>query len=193
MPNRSTVNTIVGLLVVVSAGLGVFLIVRAIVAGFSSLQVGVSSAIVASAGAVLLAITNVVVQRVVEKRREIEARQRDKKVELYQQFTKFWFDMVLSTKNRKTGAEGTMEFESLLPEMNELTQQMILWASDGVLKSYSEFRRYVTTPDAHTDPMRTMLLLERLLLEFRKDLGYSNRGLKERDVLALFVNDVDRM
>lgn len=193
MENRAAVNTLIGLLFVVSAAFGVYLIAQAIWEGFSTLEGGVASAVVAAAGAVLLAIINIVAQRYVERRREIEVRQRDKKIDLYQQFTKFWFEFLLSPENRRARAEGTHDVTASVPEMNNLTQQIILWGSDGVLKRYSDLRRHITNPEHNQDHVKTMLLFEKVLSALRKDLGHSNQGLKERDILALFINDVDKL
>lgn len=193
MGNRSPGSLLVGTLFVGSATVALFLILRALLSGFSTLDEGESAAIVAAAGAILLAIINIVAQRFIERRREVEARQREKKIALYQQFVKFWFDFLLSPESRKARAEGQQDIPRLLPEMNDLTQQIILWASDGVLKRYSAFRRHLTNPKLAADHVATMVLFEKLLLEFRKDLGYANQGIEERDILALFINDIDRL
>ena len=36
-----------------------------------------------------------------------------------------------------------------------------------------------------------LLVWEKLLLAIRKELGHSNKGLQQWDVLKVFVNDID--
>ena len=63
--------------------------------------------------------------------------------------------------------------------------------SDGVLKSYSDLHRHSADPNQSKDTVKATLLFEALLYELRKDLGHGNRRLKERDILALFIGNVD--
>ena len=46
--------------------------------------------------------------------------------------------------------------------------------------------------DLKANPMKLILLYEKLILAIRRDLGHNNKGLKTGDVLALFVNDIDQ-
>lgn len=190
---RTTINFLVGLLFIASAGFGIYLVVRAVWVGFTSLETGVASAVAAAAGAVLLAVINLTAQRYLDRRREIEARQRDKKIDLYQNFVKLWFDLLLSQESREARAEGMQNVEKYVPELNDITQQLILWGSDDVLKSYSDFKRHTTSSPQNQNRIRTITMFEDLLYEFRRDLGHNNRSLKERDVLALFINDIDKL
>lgn len=193
MRSRNTLNALVGLLFVVSAALGAYLVARAIWGGFTSLESGTASAVAAAAGAVLLAIINIVAQRYVDRRRDIEARQRDKKIELYQKFMTYWFNLLLSLEDHKARAGGAPKLEVVGTELNDITQQLILWGSDGVLKAHSDFRRLISSTEREPHHAETLLKFEAVLYQFRKDLGHSNRKLKERDILALFVNDVDKL
>lgn len=190
---RNAVNFFIGLVFIISALVGVYLVARAAFQGFASLETGTASAVAATGGAVLLAIINHAAQRYLDRRRDIEARQRERKIEIYQRFMRFWFDFLLSKENRNARAKGEQNIESVLPELNEITQQLILWGSDRVLKSYSDFRRYITSESENRSHVQTLALFEVMLYEFRKDLGHSNRKLEERDILALFVNDVDKL
>jgi hypothetical protein len=148
---------------------------------------------VAAAGAVLLAIVNLVAQRYVDRRRDIEARQREKKIEVYVGFQRFWFDFLLSPESRKARSEGRQNFDEIAPKLNEITQEMILWASPGVLKAQSDFRRLISNSKKKPPPEQVMLQFEKVLYEIRKDLGHGKGRMKERDVLALFIYDVDEM
>jgi len=125
--SRQTVNFLVGLLFVLSAALGLFLVARAIWAGFTSLEGGVATATVGAAGAVLLATVNNAAQRYADRRREIEERQRAQKLELYQRFMEFWFEVLFSNGNRETTDEVGQDSKRSQSDMNYLKQQMILW------------------------------------------------------------------
>lgn len=193
MTLRTTINSLVGMLFIASAGFGIFLIVRAAWVGFTSLETGVASAVAAAAGAILLAVINLTAQRYLDRRREIEARQRDKKIDLYQNFVKLWFGVLISPESIKARAEGVQNVEKYIPELNDITQQLILWGSDGVLKSYSDFKRYISSSSQSKNHIQILTMFEDLLYEFRRDLGHNNRSLKERDILAVFINDIDKL
>lgn len=129
-----------------------------------------------------------------QKRREIEADQRKEKARVYEGFMNLWFDemMLPSMLSRNDSAGDSASSEELIRKMGEFTKKVILWGSDDVVREYSNYRKLLTGQSSgEPRPLAPSLQgLERLFFAFRKDLGYQNRGLKERDLLALFINDL---
>jgi hypothetical protein len=65
-------------------------------------------------------------------------------------------------------------------------QKLITWASEPVLEEYaSTLGPYEEGEDA------SIFDFEKLLLTIRRDLGHSNKGLEEGDLLKQFLTGVD--
>jgi hypothetical protein len=66
--------------------------------------------------------------------------------------------------------------------MNEFTHKRVTWGSESVLKEYAAFKDKVKGDGA-------LLEFENLLFAIRNDLGYKNKGLKQGDLVKVFVNN----
>ena len=67
----------------------------------------------------------------------------------------------------------------------EFNRELITWGSDSVLKAWVKFRAV-----AADDPKRTLLGMEDLVFAIRRDIGHTNSGLEQGDILRVFVNDL---
>jgi hypothetical protein len=47
-------------------------------------------------------------------------------------------------------------------------------------------------PQAHDDTIEGLVILVQILIEMRKDLGYTESKLRPQDILATFVTDIDK-
>lgn len=127
------------------------------------------------------------------RRREIEADQRREKAKVYEGFMDLWFDeIMLPAQLEKNRTAPNRVSEELMRSMGNFTKKVILWGSDDVVREYLRYRNLQlgqsTGKFKPVDPK--LEALERLFFAFRKDLGYANRGLAKRDLLALFINDL---
>ena len=68
-------------------------------------------------------------------------------------------------------------------------QQLVLWASSGVLKHLAAYRSLTAHADARDPAVRSAL--ERLLREMRRELGRNNMWLGEGDLVDLLYGQVD--
>ncbi len=68
-------------------------------------------------------------------------------------------------------------------------KKLTLWGSNKVIKKWLEFRS--KTLEHEMDHKETLLMLEEIIFEIRKDMGQSKRGLKKGDILKFFINDVN--
>jgi hypothetical protein len=141
----------------------------------------------ASAGAsVVTAAIVVVTGKLLEQRREIATSQRHKKVEIYEDFVHTFLERTLLAEN--LGGER-MSDEDLQQWFVTFTQQSLLWSSSKFVR---EWGRYKTQSlQSSTNGMRSIMEFEKVLAAVRKDVGLSNRGLKQGDLLRLFITDVD--
>lgn len=69
----------------------------------------------------------------------------------------------------------------------------IVYAGPSVLEAYRVWRDQIHDDDttSQAELRASMLRFERLLLAMRSDLGMSNKGLKEGDLLRVVLNDYD--
>lgn len=67
-------------------------------------------------------------------------------------------------------------------DITNFSEQLTLWGSNNVVKKWVKFRK---------DKENNLVLLEEIMFEMRKDIGY--KKLKKGDLLSFFVNDVDKL
>jgi hypothetical protein len=130
-------------------------------------------------GTILVGVFSLLIGRYFERKKEIEQKQREEKVITYDGFIRGWFNLLMK-KNNDT---------HFLPEF---AGKIILWGPKDVIAEFSEFRKMSgrNSPDKQVN---LMLQFEKVLFAMRKDLGSSNKDLKEGDLLALFINDIDEV
>jgi hypothetical protein len=79
----------------------------------------------------------------------------------------------------------------MIKKFGSLTENVIVWGSDAVLKEFGEFR--VASLQTQTaGPLATLATLEDLMLAIRRDLGYRNSKIERGDLLRLFINDLEQ-
>lgn len=111
---------------------------------------------------------------------QIRNEQKPKKIAIYDKIIKFFFDSLFAEKiNQKPKTE-----EELVKGFVEMTPDIILWASDDVLKNYIKFRQNAEGSD--------IFLFGEMLLAMRKDLGHQNQNLTKQEILGTFVNDIQQ-
>ena len=75
----------------------------------------------------------------------------------------------------------------------DFNQSAMVWGSDEVLAAWIKFRRFSTNEAAvKANPFQLMFLYEELVYTMRRELGHKNKGLGKGDILALFINDIDK-
>ena len=139
-------------------------------------------------GAVLTIVSSVVLKILshnYEKRNDERRSLRGKKEEVYKELIEFFFKVIAS---EKLGKKPPNEQDINL-FMNDFTQKLIIWGSDKVVNSFIIFRNRSLSG---IKPERVLFLFEALLLEIRKDFGHKNKGIKQGDILSLFITDIDK-
>lgn len=154
----------------------------------ASSQASTQAVIIAGSMTILGSVLTMVFTAKNQKRREIEAEHREKKSKLYEEFMEFWLGTLM---REKLGEEPATEKE-MFHFFHKFNQQMIVWGSDKVFKQYLIFRSRFQNAQ-NMKPSEALGVLEDLLLAMRVDLGHANKGLKQHDLLRLFINDVDEM
>lgn len=116
-----------------------------------------------------------------ERRDEAARIHREKISGYYEQLIKFLFDVA-----KREGEEGLTDDD--LEFMRELAQKMLLWSGPGLVSAWSAWLRLLATePPAE----QAMVGYGRTLKAIRGELGHDDSALDLRDLLHLFVTDID--
>jgi len=154
---------------------------------------GVPAAIVLAAVSIALGLAGQVVTAELQNRREVATKLREQKSDVYETFIKFWLDFLLLPENRRQRETGQVDQDALITGMSAVSQPLMLWASNDVVRAYADFRRRLTNAEqskiAASTPMDTMLMFEQLLYLMMEDMGHGFQGTRPGDLLSFFVND----
>jgi hypothetical protein len=69
--------------------------------------------------------------------------------------------------------------------------QLMLFGSDGVVEAYNNLFQFLYTHKEENDPRELLLVLGKVVLEIRKDVGNEKTLLKEFDMLRFMITDID--
>lgn len=173
------------LLIIVTLLLGWFFYDVTIEA-LSKLNVALLAPIIAGSFTVFVTTISVVLLKNKEKKQQIEQQHQLKKIPVYEEFLDFWFKVLLT---KQTGV--VVSEQEMFIFFSEFTQKLILWGSDDVIFEYAEFRDIFSDVTEGNTTLKTLYKFEKLLLSIRKDVGHKNIGMKEKDILRLFINDLN--
>lgn len=129
-----------------------------------------------------------------QNRREIEAKLRERKSEVYERFIKFWMDMLVLPENQRKRAAGLLDQDQLVTEMTALSQPFMLWPSNDVVRAYADFRQMANRAEREQKaipPMETLFAFEDLIFLMRGDMGQSALGARRGDLLSFFVKNLE--
>jgi len=154
---------------------------------FSAADGNVQASIVAGLFALVAAIGSWIFQ---QRKAELE-RHKEKKVEVYGKFLKFLNEY--QKKGKKEGeeiSEAFLQTDEAFDFFWDISRDLVLWASPGVLRAYYEAFK----TDTSSLPYGEILgRVDNLYQEIRKDLGLSNRRLKKYDLVGIMVNDIEEL
>lgn len=153
---------------------------------FSQVNPTVGAGVVAATATVIVSVISVLFAKRLEQRSLLLKEHRDRKTPIYEEIVSLIFSMAFS---EKTGREPLSEKE-LIEKMAWITEHLVVWGSDELLLSWSNFRSFSIRHAGSPGP-QILFEVEKLLLSIRKDLGHENKGVSRGKILALFVNDID--
>lgn len=121
-------------------------------------------------------------QRRLDVAKALEQRKRD----LYVKFLDFFFDIL-----KKRHGTRAPKPEELTARLMDIAKDMAVYASDEVLGLFVRLREMELTEER--DAEKTVKWFGQIVVQIRKDLGYSITRIKPEDVLALFITDIDKL
>lgn len=153
----------------------------------SSANPEVSAAIVGGMATVLVGISVVLLSQAHERKRASIEAHRLKKVAIYQKF----IDMI----SKMIGANNP-NLSIKAPTEKELTQylfnfksEILLWGSPNVVQAQINFEKI---SEGVADNKKLFLAVNNLYLAIREDIGLSNSGLNNLELVKLHLNDQAR-
>ena len=138
------------------------------------------AAMVAAAATVFVSTLTVVVGRYFERKKDLDALYREKKVEIYDEFLQRFFAVLY-------GAESSQgENEDIVPFLRDFMRKLILWSGPEAIACFARWKRHMArgVPDAET-----IFLTEEFLLAVRKDLRHNNRGIQKGFFADLYLKE----
>jgi hypothetical protein len=151
---------------------------------FAGVDPTVSAAIVAAVATTLVSVATLVLNRTNERKKAVEQEIRASKIPVYSKLIKGLLDTLLQAKK-----PGGIKLDAFGRMLEEITPQLVTWASDEVIVAWSRYKRRVGS--GGLTAAEAIFEFEALLLAIRKDVGHSNRGMASGDLLRLFITDVD--
>lgn len=177
------ISTIIALAIIGGIGFLIYKLIQLFFANSDKVDSSIVVAIIAGS----ITILGYFITRYLERKQKIEQQIREQKIPIYEEFLKFFFEMLSREKTNKMSAEDMQQF---IAKFNE---RAIIWLSDDSLKAYIEWRDQTTKTSNDKDNNLTSLVeFEKLLLSFRRDIGHKNLNLKRGDLLSMFINDLDQ-
>lgn len=129
-------------------------------------------------------------QKEVEKFKVFESNLHIRKIEKFSQFTEVLNMARNSVKEGKSEKEVARKLENA---MNLFAKDLIFFAGEGTLKKFVEYRNYsdIVRSGGENEAAKFQFLIAELILEMRRDLGYTNDGLTVDHYMYLTINDWD--
>jgi len=176
----NTLSVLLSLALLAALGFGIFVGFQAVTNFFADLNKPLA-AILATASVVVL-LSAVIVAGGIRRamKRESDQQLRAERAAVYGRFIET-LQQSISQRDLDTGK--TRAFSQALKK------DMILWASNSVLKQFAALQKIAR--ELWLQDQEFLAQVEKVLLEMRQDLGQTNWGLKERDVLDLLQGNSD--
>lgn len=185
---KEKLNVLFGLILIVVIGIGVFKLIEMIIEAFAKVNPTISAGIIAASATVIVSIISVLVAKRLEHKSLLAKEHRDKKTPSYEDMVKFIIRLVFADK---LGLKPLTDQE-MIEKMASFTENLVVWGSDEVVKSWVAFRMNSIANAGKTNS-GILFEVEELLLAIRKDLGHSNKGLVKGKILSTFINDIDTL
>jgi hypothetical protein len=174
---RQVISGLIGLAIIGLLLLGMLWLIVALWRRFVGLNPNLAVGLLTAFTTVIVATVTLAFGRYFERKKEIEAHFRDKKIAIYDEFLKQFFKLYYESSDTMT-----VDF------LREWQRQAFLWGGANVLNSFLTWRVHLGLgkPDA-----KTMFLMEDFFRALRKDIGLSNRGLNRGSFIRMILKHPD--
>ena len=127
-----------------------------------------------------------VIAKIIDYRYNVKKYLYDKREVPYEQFVSIVYTIMEDTKKP---INEQMTDSAKFKMMSEFSKGLTLWGSNKVVKKWLRYRKASLE---NMNPENSLLLLEDIIYEIRKDVGQRKR-LGKGDVLSIFINDIEKI
>lgn len=127
-----------------------------------------------------------VIAKIIDYRYNVKKYLYDKREKPYEQFISIIYTVLEDVK--KPVNEQMTEFEKI-QMMSEFSKGLTLWGSNKVVKKWLKYRKASLE---NMSPESSLILLEDIIYEIRKDVGLRKK-LGKGDILSIFINDIENI
>ena len=164
-----------------------YVVVNAFVVLILSMNVSVSAPLLGGVLTVLGSVISILLSQYYTKKRESQDAFRQKKIEIFEKHLSFVIDMM---ELQKIEGKCHADDKELAKRMMAFKCDLIKWGNPKVIKAQIEFENL--SLKQKDDHRALFVAFDELYLAIRKDLGFSNRGLNNQELLALILTPKDR-
>jgi hypothetical protein len=171
-----------GLLLLGGVGYLIYKVATWLVAILPNIEPTVGAAMVAAAATVVSSVF--IASYNSRKARERVAFQahREKKAEIYNEFMEMVVEIMRKTKEGKEGSEVLPD--NVVEFFYRFTSKVTVYGGPGVVRAFGKWRSASTESQ---NPNDSLLVMDSLFREMRADLGESNTGINQYELLGLFI------
>ncbi len=180
---RRIVVVIVGLVLLAGVLAGAYWVAIRVWAVFAALPKEIAVGIVTGAATILASTLAVVAGRYFERKRELDALHRDKKIPIYNEFLKGVFETFYEDdqkRNEKKRSDKTIVL------LREWQQKIILWGGSDVVNAYIRWKNSLTSGEQTAE---AVFRTEELFFAIRRELGHNNFGIAKGSFIGFILRN----
>jgi hypothetical protein len=183
---RTVAPAIIAALIVIGGAWGSARVALWLWTKFQSLDPTLSAGILAAATTVFVSTLTVVLGRYYERKKEIEAAYRQKKLEIYDEFLREFFRIFYDPERIQQGQQGGDQ--TVIDFLREWQRRIILWGGQNVLRAYVDWMGKLKSGRADA---QVMFKTEDLFRAIRADLGQGNWKLPKGTFVRFILRNPD--
>lgn len=117
-----------------------------------------------------------------EHKQQILKEHRENTISQYRKFIDFTYTLLQNIRDNKE----QLSEDEIKERIDDFIPELMIWGSDDVIKAFYEYKQAGLSQQSKN----ILIQLERFIMAMRKDLGHSNKRLKQGTILGLFINDI---
>ena len=175
---KKNINFIIGLVIIILSLITIYYIIR---------WISENNTIGIPLFTATLGFIGIIYSQYQSKSRDIRESHRASKIETYRMF----FDLVnLFQNDARKNISIDLDNEEFQKNIQELTENMMLWASEEVIIAWRDFKNIESSSD---DPYLALRKIDKLYRAIRKDLGHNDNNLKDLDLIKINLKDPENL
>lgn len=149
----------------------------------SNMDAAIVVALITGCVSILTVVSGAIVNNYLSFRQRRDEYLRIHREESYTKLVDIVYKMMSKSKKNEQYSPDEM-----LDDMNDFNKGLTLWGSSKAIRLWDTWR--LSSVGKTPKPEELLLAMENVLIQLRRDMG-QGRGIKQGDLLKLFINDVD--